>query len=388
MKATGKILSAILLAAMVSCGGGSKGNVPDVPDVPVTPDTPATPDDTGGQGEDDGGGSGDAAFFAKGADIGWVTEMESKGYKFYNNAGAERELTSLLKETGFNSVRYRVWVNPSSGFNNVDDVLAKCLRAKELGMKIMIDFHYSDTWADPSKQIIPAAWQGFTSSSQMASAVTEHTTSVLQTLKDNGIDVTWVQPGNEVTVGMLHHTGTEGHLSEAPASVSGKVEGSNTGHFTEYFKAGCDAAKAVFPEAKIILHIDNAWKTATLTWFYDLMKTADLDYDIIGLSLYPSYWENGGYPDWRSKTSQAVNNFKTLHERYSKPVMLVEWGMPASEPVKAREALQYILDGTSGQDWFEGIFFWEPEAESSRNDYDYGAFSGGKPTEALNPFAE
>ena len=255
-------------------------------------------------------------------------------------------------------------------------------------MKIMIDFHYSDTWADPSKQIIPASWQGFTSSSQMASAVAEHTTSVLQTLRDNGVEVSWVQPGNEVTIGMLHNTGTEGHLSEAPASISGKVEGSNTGHFTEYFKAGSDAAKAVYPEARIILHIDNAWKTATLTWFYDLMKTADLQYDIIGLSLYPSYWENGSYPDWRTKTSQAVTNFSTLHNRYSKPVMLVEWGMPASEPEKAREALQYILDETGDYDWFEGIFFWEPEAESSRNNYDYGAFSGGKPTVALDPFAE
>ena len=81
----------------------------------------------------------------KGADISWVTEMESKGYKFYNAAGQERECTALMKELGMNAIRLRVWVNPQGGWNGKADVVAKARRAKALGLKLLIDFHYSDT---------------------------------------------------------------------------------------------------------------------------------------------------------------------------------------------------------------------------------------------------
>jgi arabinogalactan endo-1,4-beta-galactosidase len=345
--------------------------------------------DPNGGSENGGSENGDtpsaAVAFAKGADLGWITEYEARGFKFYTAAGAEMECTALMKNLGLNSVRYRVWVNPTGGYNNVSDVLVKCKRAQALGMQIMIDFHYSDTWADPGKQIIPAAWEKY-DATQMAAAVSEHTKSVLQALKDAKIDVTWVQVGNEVRPGMLMHTGTEGNLKDAPATVTGKVTGSNVNHFVEYFNAGASAVKAVYPDAIVILHLDNGWDLGTLTWFYDLVGGKGAKYDMIGLSLYPSYWENGGYPDWRTKTSQCVTNLSTLHTRYNKPVMLVEFGMPASEPDKAKAALQYILDGTKTFDWFKGIFYWEPESEKARNGYDYGAFSGGKPTAALDPF--
>ena len=381
-------LAAVLLTAY-SCGGNanSSGN--------GNGSGNNTENDSGG-GTDPGsgtdpGGSGEtpsaSAVFAKGADIGWVTEMEAKGYKFYDASGKETECTALMKSLGLNSVRYRVWVNPSAGYNNKADVLVKCLRAKELGMQIMIDFHYSDTWADPSKQIVPAAWQGYTAA-QMADAVSAHTKDVLQTLKDNGVEVTWVQVGNEVTPGMLIHKGREGSLSEMASSVSGKVSGSDTGHFTDYFSAGYDAVKSVYPSAEVILHIDNAWKLGTLTWFFDLMATKNLTYDMIGLSLYPSYWEGSGYPDWSSKCTQALSNFKTLHDKYSKPVMLVEFGMPAAEPENAKAALKAILDGTADYDWFKGVFYWEPESEKSRNGYDYGAFSGGRSTGVIDIFSQ
>ena len=327
------------------------------------------------------------ASFAKGADIGWVTEMEANGYKFYNSAGAEKELTALLKEIGLNSVRYRVWVNPSAGYNGKADVLAKCRRAQALGMQIMIDFHYSDTWADPSHQIVPAAWQDYTSSSQMANAIAAHTKDVLQTLKNNGINVTWVQVGNEVTVGMLRHKGTESSYSDIGSTVSGKIVSNQVGHFVEYLNAGYDAVKAVYPEAGVILHIDNAWKDNA--WYFTLMDNNGAKYDMIGLSLYPSSWDDTAkeYPDWTTKTQQAVSRFGTLHSTFAKPVMLVEFGMPVSQPDKGKAALQYILTQMSGNhDWFKGVFWWEPEAESSRNGYDYGAFSGGKPTAALDPF--
>ena len=99
--------------------------------------------------------------FAKGADISWLTEMESKGYTFSSPAGLPTECTALMKELGCNAVRYRVWVNPAAGWCNKDDVLLKAKRAQALGLAIMIDFHYSDSWADPGQQTIPAAWTSY-----------------------------------------------------------------------------------------------------------------------------------------------------------------------------------------------------------------------------------
>lgn len=311
--------------------------------------------------------------FSKGADISWITEMESRGYKFHDASGNDRECTELLHSIGFNAARYRVWVNPEGGWCSKEDVLAKALRAKRLGMKIMIDFHYSDWWADPGKQNVPSQWKSL-NVPQMAEAVAEHTRITLQYLKDNGIDVTWVQVGNEVENGMLWE--------------SGRVKSSTAENFARYFNAGSAAVRQVYPLAKVILHISNAWKSETLTWFYDLMKANNVNYDMIGLSLYPSYWENGAYPDWTSKTQAAVNNFQTLHIIYGKDVMLVEFGMPASEPQKSAECLEYIMKNTSKYDWFKGIFFWEPESEESRMNYSYGAFKDGCPTAALDPFKQ
>ena len=326
----------------------------------------------GGQHDPDDPTPGGGAL-VKGADISSVTEMESKGYKFYNKAGQERDLFALMKEIGFDAVRLRVWVSPTGGWNGRDDVVAKAKRAQAQGLKVMVDFHYSDYWADPGKQNVPVAWSG-TTATAMATAVKDHTRDVLQALKVAGVDVPWVQVGNEVTSGMLWD--------------SGKVSGTSMGHFVSYFDAGREAVKAVYPDAKVILHLDNGWNIGTLDWFLTLAQGQSLQYDILGLSLYPSYWENGGYPDWQPKVKQFISNIPALVQNYGKPVMLVEFGMPASQPDKAKAALQYIFDQTKGNGSFLGVFYWEPESEHDRNGYDYGAFSGGKPTAALDPFAD
>jgi len=309
--------------------------------------------------------------FAKGADISWVTEMESKNYTFKTSAGIPMECTALMKEIGCNAVRYRVWVDPENGWCNKDDVLVKAKRAQALGLAIMIDFHYSDSWADPSKQTVPAAWSGMTALN-MSQALAAHTKEVLNLLKDNGVDVSWVQVGNETNTGMCWPTGS--------------VSSTETTGFTMLANSGYAAVKEVYPEALVLLHHSNAQKLNENVWFFNLVK--GVRFDMIGLSLYPSYWDSSinGYPDWSTACKSAVSTFQSLHTSFDKPVMLVEFGMPASEPEKAKAALQYIMDNTSGFDWFKGVFYWEPESENSRNGYDYGAFSGGKPTVALDPF--
>ncbi len=312
--------------------------------------------------------------FAKGADIGWYTEMEKAGQKFYTASGEEMDCPSLMKSLGFNSLRFRVWVNPKDGWNNKADVLKKCLRAKELGMNIMIDFHYSDDWADPGKQYVPAAWESYDLTA-MAKAVADHTSDVLNTLKENGIDITWVQVGNEVTNGMLWE--------------KGRVQGTNAAGFAKLFKAGADQVRSIYPDASVILHIDNAWKMETLKWFYSLMANAGVKYDMIGLSLYPSYWndEKKAFEPWEEKVNQAIANIPQLIKSYNKDVMLVEFGMPAAEPEKGKQALETLWDGLKNETRFKGIFYWEPESEPERNGYSLGAFKDGKPTIALSPFA-
>ena len=95
--------------------------------------------------------------FAKGADVSWLTQMEQEGCRFYTAQGQEMECMALLKSLGVNAIRLRVWVDPKDGWCGKEDVVAKARRAKALGMKVMIDFHYSDSWADPGKQNKPAA---------------------------------------------------------------------------------------------------------------------------------------------------------------------------------------------------------------------------------------
>ena len=321
------------------------------------------------------GGQTTKPAFAKGADIGWYTEMEKKGYKFYTASGTEMDCPALMKSLGFNSLRFRVWVNPEDVWNSKEDVLKKCLRAKELGMKIMIDFHYSDTWADPSKQIVPKAWESYDLDA-MAKAVADHTSDVLNTLKDNGVDVAWVQVGNEVTNGMLWE--------------KGRVKGDNASGFAKLFKAGADKVKSIYPKASVILHIDNAWNMDTLQWFYSLMANTGVKYDMIGLSLYPSYWndETNAFEPWEEKVNQAIANIPQLIKTYNRDVMLVEFGMPAAEPQKGKEALETLWNGLKDVKRFKGIFYWEPESEPARNGYALGAFNDGKPTIALSPFSK
>lgn len=316
-----------------------------------------------------------APAFAKGADISWVTEMESKGYRFYTASGSKKECTALMRDLGVNAVRYRVWVDPSDGWCNKEDVLEKAKRAQRLSLAIMIDFHYSDSWADPAKQNTPSAWASM-GVNEMAAALSKHTKEVLKLLKDNDIDVCWVQVGNETRTGMCWPTG--------------KISSGDCANFAILANAGYQAVKSVYPSALVLLHHDVANDLGRNKWFWELVTQAGVKFDMIGLSLYPSYWDKkqNAYPDWNPYCSAALSNFKTLHDTYHKPVMLVEFGMPASEPEKARAALQYMMDGVSGYDWFKGIFYWEPESEQSRNGYAYGAFQNGKATSALEPFAE
>ncbi|HRG92278.1 MAG TPA: glycosyl hydrolase 53 family protein, partial [Chitinophagaceae bacterium] len=196
------------------------------------------------------------AGFAKGADISWLTEMEASGKLFYNSSGTQKECLQLMKDLGMNSIRLRVWVDPAGGWNNSADVVAKAVRAKSLGLRIMIDFHYSDTWADPGQQTQPAAWIAY-DLTQLQNAVYTHTFSVLTALKTAGVTPEWVQVGNETNDGMLWPTGK--------ASV-------NMANYALLVNKGYDAVKAVDPIIQVIVHISNGQDNSLFRWNLDGLK--------------------------------------------------------------------------------------------------------------------
>ncbi len=307
--------------------------------------------------------------FAKGADVSWITEMEAAGKKFYNRSGAETEGMALLKSLGMNTIRLRVWVHPSPAWNGADDVVAKAVRAKNLGMRIMINFHYSDTWADPGSQTKPAAWAGL-GFDALKSALAAHTTEVLNQLKTAGVTPEWVQVGNETNNGMLW---PDGRASTSMAA------------FAQLVNAGYDAVKAVFPSAKVIVHVSNGYDNGLFRWMFDGLKNNGARYDVIGMSLYPSYAST----PWQTTNRQCFDNMMDMVARYNKEVMVVEIGMPWD---RADECKQIIADlivklktVTGGKGL--GLLYWEPQCYGGWKGYTLGAFdNSGKPTVALDPF--
>lgn len=305
--------------------------------------------------------------FAKGADISWVTQMEANGIKFYNSSGTELECMALMKSLGMNAIRLRVWVNPAASWNNTADVLAKAIRANNLGMRIMIDFHYSDSWADPGQQNKPAAWaaQDITA---LKTSVANHTNTVLTALKNNGVTPEWVQVGNETNNGML--------WPEGKASV-------NMGNFAQLVNAGYDAVKSVFPAAKVIVHISNGYDNALFRWMFDGLKANGAKYDVIGMSLYPTA------ANWATYNSQCLVNMNDMVARYSKEVMVLEVGMSWSNATDCNLFLTDLISKTKSVTGGKGlgVLYWEPEAYNNWQGYSLGAFdNSGKPTVALNAF--
>lgn len=308
-----------------------------------------------------------SSAFAKGADVSWVTQMESFGIKFYNSSGTEQECMALMKSLFMNTIRLRVWVNPSNTWNSTADVVAKAVRAKNQGMRIMIDFHYSDTWADPGNQTKPAAWAG-QDFSTLKTSVYNYTDSVLTQLKNNNVSPEWVQVGNETNDGMLWPDGR--------ASL-------NMSNFAQLINSGYDAVKSVFPSAKVIVHISNGYDNSLFRWMFDGLTANGAKYDVIGMSLYPTA------SNWSSYNTQCLANMNDMVARYNKEVMVVEVGMSWDSASACKAFLSDLISKTKSVSGGKGlgVLYWEPEAYNNWQGYSLGAFDNtGKPTAALDAF--
>ena len=341
--------------------------------------------------------------FWRGADISWYTEMEADGRRFCNQQGEERSCPALMKELGMNAVRLRVWVNPSlrlCDYCHTADVVAKAKAASALGMEVLIDFHYSDWWADPGRQDIPAEWTD-KSVAALQTAVAGHTKAVLTALKDAGVQPRWVQVGNETNSGMLLETGRASDASTA---------------YAQLFQSGAEAAREVFPNIQVIAHLANGYDQGSLLWNLNLLKKGGARFDMIGLSCYPSlyrYWSDGKYVNVRfwsetdrrevTLTSAAdyiratFESIDFLASRFGVPVMICETGVPVADVAAGAQLVADLMTRARSNPHCQGVFYWEPECEPSWrpssyeawgwNAYDMGAFQNGRPTAILDAFS-
>ena len=254
-----------------------------------------------------------------GGDISNLTANEANNPTYYDFDGNKCPALELFRQQDMNAMRVRLHVNPSDFPNNdpnccqdLEYVKALGKRIKDAGFKLMLDFHYSDTWADPAKQWTPKAWEDLTDD-QLYTKIYEYTKDVLQQMKDAEAAPELIQTGNEISYGMLWGKSTSSSLKKCYAGNN-----ANWDRFTTLLKQAGKACREVCPDAKIILHTERAAQTNVLTNFYDKMKSAGVDYDIIGLSYYPI---------WHNTISTLETAIKTLETRYTdKDIMIVEVG--------------------------------------------------------------
>lgn len=244
----------------------------------------------------------------KGMDISTLLGEEACGAKYYD-FGEEADLLDILKRYGVNSVRLRLWNDPydeqgnpyGAGTNDLDKTICMAKRAKASGMGFLLDYHYSDFWADPGKQIVPKAWQGY-GPEQLEEAVYEYTVSTMTALREAGVAPTMVQVGNELTNGLLWPTGQKPNFDQ----------------LAKYINAGIRGVREVDDQVKIMIHLDNGgFNEMYVEWFDHFMERGE-DFDVIGLSYYPY---------WHGTLDQLEYNMRDLAKRYQKELVVAEVSM-------------------------------------------------------------
>jgi len=312
--------------------------------------------------------------FVRGADIGWLQQMEATGYRFLNDEGKPEDCLKILRDHGMNTVRLRTWVNPSDhkvdGHNSKEETVAMAVRAKKMGMRIMINFHYSDSWADPGKQKKPAAWEGHDFPTLLKD-VYNYTYDVMSALKQAGVQPEWVQVGNETPGGMIYPEGST----------------SNWPQLAQLINQGYDAIKAVSPKSKVILHLDQGNNSQRFRTWFDNAKANGAKYDVIGLSYYP--WWLDGKPDYTLSINDLASNLNDMAARYDKEVMVVEVGGEDTQPDNTYDLLVAVIQKVKSVPDGKGlgVIYWEPQGARSWSKYPLSAWGeDGKPTRALDAF--
>ncbi|MDR0173626.1 glycoside hydrolase family 53 protein [Enterobacter sichuanensis] len=315
------------------------------------------------------------ADFIKGADISTLLEAEQHGAKFYNQNGQQQDAIAILKANGVNTVRLRLWVDPQDasgntyggGSNNLENTIALAKRVKAQGLKLLLDFHYSDFWTDPGKQFKPKTWEKM-DYPQLKTAIHDYTRDTIARFKKEGVLPDMVQIGNEINGGMLWPEGKSwgqggGEFDRLAGLLTAAIGG-----LKENLTDG--------EQVKVMLHLAEGTKNDTFRWWFDEITRRNVPFDIIGLSMY-TYW-NG-------PISALKANMDDISRRYNKDVIVVEaaYGYTldncdnAENSFQAKEEKDGGYPGTvQGQyDYIhdlmqavidvpdhrgKGIFYWEP----------------------------
>ncbi len=267
-----------------------------------------------------------------GADISFLPQLEARGMKFSDN-GVEKDAIKILKEHGFNYVRLRLFNNPAAdsgyspkfGFCDLSNTLKMAKRVKAEGMKLLLNFHYSDTWADPGKQYKPAAWKGLHFSA-LKDSVYAYTKMVIKALKDQGTPPDMVQAGNEINHGMIWPDGHVGNLN----------------NLAELINAGNQAVMDVDASVLLMLHIALGGQNDESIFFIREMIARGVHFDVIGQSYYPK---------WHGTLDDLRYNLTDISQKYG-DVILVEY----SQLKKEVHEIVFNLPGDKGK----GTFIWEP----------------------------
>jgi arabinogalactan endo-1,4-beta-galactosidase len=290
--------------------------------------------------------------YAIGADLSSVGQAEHAGVVF-KDGGQPKPALQIFKDHGYNWIRLRLFHTPTQLPNNLEYTIALAKQAKALGYKFLLDFHYSDTWADPQKQFIPKAWEGM-SHAQLVDAVFSYTRDCIAAFREADAMPEMVQIGNEVTGGMLW---PDGRLPK------------NWSNFADLLKAGIrgvDAGRGDAPRPRIMIHIDRGGDQKGTKWFLDKCNQYGIEYDVIGQSYYP--WWHGSLDDLR-------DNMAFMADEYHKDIIVVEaaynW-----RPAEYRDKPGPFPETPEGQKQFleavnqivisapdhrgKGIFWWEP----------------------------
>ncbi len=268
-----------------------------------------------------------------GADISFLPQLESKGIKF-SDKGVEKDAIQILKDHGFNYIRLRIFNDPAAdsgyapaqGFCDLKHTLVMAKRVKQLGLKLLLDFHYSDTWADPGKQYLPQAWKKF-SFNELKTVLYNLTREVVQKMKDQGTLPDMVQVGNEINHGIIWPMGS---IAEPD-------------NLAQLLNAGIAAVKSVDPSVIIMLHVALGGQNNESVAFINSMLKRGVHFDVIGESYYPK---------WHGNLEELRDNLTDLVHRFHKEIIVVEYSQLKEEVNK----IVFNLPENKGK----GTFIWEP----------------------------
>jgi len=312
--------------------------------------------------------------FAVGSDISWYPQMLKGGFTFRNKEGKKQDLLLTLKEFNHNAIRLRTWVNPSdnprSGHCSAQEVMEFSKICHNEGFRIMLNFHYGDTWCDPGKQVKPKAWEGLNFDG-LIEALYKYTYETVKLLVDNGVIPEWIQIGNETNPGMV--------LPDGSINDFGKL--------SRMYSAGHEAMKAASPSSKTMIHLAEFNKTDFIINYFDKLAEHNCKYDIMGFSFYP-YWIEMYHNKTYAESFKAWHqSMKKIPAKYGREFQIVEIGGVDEKEDESYKLLIDAIESINSEPLCTGLFYWEPQGAKAWSDYSLSAWrADGTPSRAMDAF--